>query len=228
MRACIHYVVNHEQSCKYANEAEDSCLLHEWSSELKSGITPATLNESDFPYAELKCGRLESFRLNQPKKYLYKKAHLFNMLHFADRVVKADEPMVFLEHDVICKIKFRMFDFDEFCFLAFATAIKSHDDLNYHFGKYCLPKSKVGVNEFPIDYPVRYYKETIYKDAIVTPGAAAFAMSPAGAKKILLATQKYGLEQCDMTLNSHNLHMQYLHPSPFVHQKNNLKLSHGW
>ena len=72
---------------------------------------------------------------------------------------------------------------------------------------------------------MKYYKDSIYKGAICSPGAAAYALSPKGARNFLRGAEK-GLEQNDFTINSHNLRLQYLYPSPISYQKDNLNLSH--
>ncbi len=231
MKAFIHYVASHRGSCRQARKALATSVKRGWNAELKSGITPETLNESDFPFADLGGGRLEAIRINDPQIYPYKKSNLFNMLSLAKRVVEYNEPMVFLEHDALCKVNFADFDFDEYCFLAFDSVGKSNKVIRKYYFKrqnYTLPKLQSGVNEFPQDYPVYYHHESIYKGAIMSPGTAALALSPVGAKKLLLAAEKHGLEQTDLIINSYNLRMQYLHPSPFGYQRTNLRLSSGF
>ncbi len=229
MKAFIHYVASHTGSCRQAKKALATATKYGWDAELRKGITPDTLNEDDFPFADLPGGRLQAFfNINKPQVYPYKKSNLFNILSFAKCVVEHDEPMAFLEHDAICKMEFALFDFAEYCFLAFQSALQGHKDLQKLYGNYISPKPYFGINEFPQDYPVRYDHDTIYKGAIQSPGTIAFALSPVGAKKLLYAAEKHGLEQSDYIINSYNLRMQYLHPSPVGHQKNNLKLSRGW
>lgn len=231
MKAFVHYVANHPGSCHQAEKALETAKKHGWDVELRKGFTPDTLNEGDFPFANLPGGRLEAFKLNEPQTYPYKKSNLFNLLSFAQHVVNMNEPMAFLEHDVLCKRNFMPFEFAEYCFLAFDTVGKANKVIRNRFFKrqnYTLPRMRPGVSEFPQDYPVRYYLDTVYKDAIVSPGTAAFALSPTGAQKLLRAVESLGMEQTDLTINSHNLRMQYLHPSPFSYQRKNLRTSHGF
>jgi GR25 family glycosyltransferase involved in LPS biosynthesis len=61
----------------------------------------------------------------------------------------------------------------------------------------------------------------------MTPGTAAYALTPSGAKKILYAAKKRGLEQSDFIINSANIRLQYVYPSPVKYNVVNLQSSHG-
>ena len=61
----------------------------------------------------------------------------------------------------------------------------------------------------------------------MAPGTAAYAITPKGAMKMLKAVQKYGIDQSDFMINSHNIEMQCLIPSPVKFNKINLSTSYG-
>lgn len=223
MKVCITYVDGHEPSENQASLSLESFLDSGWNAELNKGITPATLNKSDFPFKDMAGGRLQSFIFNEPRKYPIKVSCLYNNLHFAKRVLDANESMVFAEHDVICNTEYKPFQFEDFCFLAMDHAFKPPTCLaKYNW----TPPSGSGVREFPSNYPLQYYRETTYKGYNMTPGTAAYALSPSGARKVLDAAEKYGLEQSDFIYNSHNLKLEYISPSPVKYNTVNLNLSH--
>lgn len=225
MKANLIYVKGHPDSVQQAYLAKDSFSRYEWDVDLVEGITPDTLNEDDFPYDNLDRGRFSDFYRENKRKYLVKKSCLFNNLKFAQRVVDADVPMIFLEHDTFAIDSCPDLDFDEYCFLSYQYAFQPPGALaKYPYNRYKL-NGVVGVNDFPSDYPVVYYHKSVYNGAIQTPGTAAYALSPKGAKKLLGAAKK-GLEQSDYIINSYNLRLQYLWPSPVKYQKENLNLSH--
>ena len=225
MKANLIYVATHAQSVEQAQTALKSFVNHKWDVQLYGGVTPDTLNQDDFPYNNLFNSRFADFYRENKRKYYVKKSCLFNNLKFAERVVEADEPMIFLEHDTLAIASLPDFDFDEYCFLSYQYAFQPPGALaKPPYNKYPLTGS-TGVNDFPADYPVVYYHNSIYKGARQTPGTAAYALSPKGAKKLLVAASK-GLEQSDYIINSYNLRLQYLWPSPVKYQKENLNLSH--
>lgn len=222
----IVYISN-EKSIKQSIESYESFNNFGWDISRVEGITPDTLNEKDFDFLDVPNGRLESFKINEPKKYPIKKSCLFNNLKFCEKVIEADKPLAFLEHDSICISKWLNYDFEDYCFLSFEYAFKPPTALAKHpFNKY-ETKSTNGINDFPLDYPLKYYKDTLYKGSIMTPGTSAYALTPNGAKKILYAVEKYGLEQSDFIINSTNVRMQYVYPSPVKFNVINLKSSHG-
>ena len=224
MKVYITYVKDNKASVVQATESLNSFKMHGWSSVLNAGVTPDTLDKSDFDYPDMSDGRLQSFLITEERKYPIKVSCLFNNLRFAQRVVVADEPMIFAEHDAVCIDKYKEFEFEDFCFLAMDYAFQPPTTLAKYEWK---PKQDVGVHDFPNNYPLKYYKNTIYKGHYMTPGTAAYALSPAGAKKILHAVGKYGLEQSDFIFNTHNLRLQYITPSPIKFNTTNLNLSHN-
>lgn len=225
MKVQIHYI-DTEASRKQAAVSLNSFKRYGWDAELYEGITPTTLVENDFPYKDLKNGRLEAIRFNEPQKYLIKKSCLFNNLKFAERVVEANKPMIFAEHDSLCIAGAEEWSFVDYLFMSFEYAFEPPTALAKEpYTSYKTPLQH-GISDFPHDYPLRYYRDTLYNNHIMSPGTACYALSPTGAKKILAAAERNGLEQSDFIYNTYNLSMQYLNPSPVRYQKVNLNTSH--
>ena len=226
MKVQVTYIPN-EKSIEQAKRSVKSFLDYGYDAELNLGITPNTLDESEFPFTDIDKGRIQSFNINEPSKYPIKKSCLFNNLRFARRVLESNESMIFAEHDAVCIGAWGDWTFEDFLFLSFDYAFKPPTVLNKgKYKKYKLPATK-GVSDFPSNYPLKYYKDTVYKNSIMTPGTAAYALSPSGAQKLLNAAETHGLEQSDMIINTYNMRLQYVHPSPCKYAKVNLNTSHG-
>lgn len=223
MKTQITYVKDNKGSVDQSAESLKSYLKHGWPASLNVGITPNSLNKKDFDFIDMPNGRLSSFLITEKRKYPIKVSCLFNNLRFAQKVIEHDEPMVFAEHDSVCIDRYSGFSFEDFCFLAMDYAFKPPTTLaKYNW----TPKARIGVRDFPSNYPLKYYKNTVYKGHYMTPGTAAYALSPSGAKKILHAVEKNGLEQSDFIFNTHNVRLQYITPSPVKYNTTNLNLSH--
>jgi GR25 family glycosyltransferase involved in LPS biosynthesis len=226
MKTYITYVSGHNGSESQANESLESFRCHNWNASKIQGVTPDTIDETEFTDKIIKNGRLVDFKRENLRKYMVKKSCLFNNLKFCQRVIHEDEPMVFAEHDAICIKEYTHFEFDEFCFLALEYAFRPPTTLaKPPLSTWKMP-SAIGVNDFANDYPLKYYKKNHCFGHSMTPGTAAYALSPAGAKKILHAVETHGLDQSDFIINSYNVRMQYLYPSPVKFNSQNLNLSH--
>ena len=225
MKVRIVYVKGNEASEAQAQQSLKSWLDHKWDAELWEGITPETLNRAVFPYWDMPGGRLSAFKENEPKKYPIKKACLYNNLQFAKDVIEYNQPMVFAEHDTLCLSEYRGFWADEFCYLSMDYAFQPPTTLAKYNWK---PPFEMGVNPFPRNYPLQYYRDTVYKGYNMTPGTAAYMLTPVGARKILKAVEKHGLEQSDFIINERNLKMEYISPSIVKFNTRNLNLSHQY
>ena len=223
MKVRIVYVKGNEQSEAQAQQSLKSWLDHKWDAELWEGFTPNTLDREKFPWPDMKGGRLESFKTSEPRKHPIKTACLFNNLQFAQDVIEYNQPMVFAEHDTICMEEYRGFWADEFCYLSMDYAFQPPTTLAKYNWK---PPFEMGVNPFPRNYPLQYYRDTAYKGFNMTPGTAAYMLTPAGARKILKAARRHGLEQSDFIINDKVLKMEYITPSIVKFNTRNLNLSH--
>ena len=115
----------------------------------------------------------------------------------------------------------------DFCFLNMDGAFFPPSALNKPHLRawYQQHPHKLGIQDFPYNYPLRYYKESIYYGSAITPGTSAYILTVSGAKK-LLKSAEIGLEQSDFIINSNVMELQYLYPSPVKFQKVNPNLSH--
>ena len=225
MRVRVVYVKGNEESEEQAYKSLKSWQDHGWEADLWAGYTPETLDREKFPWPDMKGGRLESFKTSEPHKHPIKTACLFNNLQFAQDVIQYGQPMVFAEHDSICLSEYRGWWAHDFCFLAMDFALSE----DHALGKYkWRPPFEMGVTPFPRNYPLQYYRDTIYKGHNMTPGTAAYFLSPGGARKILKAVEKHGLEQSDFIINERNLKLEYISPAIAKYQKRNLNLSHQY
>ena len=133
--------------------------------------------------------------------------------------------MVFAEHDTLCLEEYRGFWPHDFCFLAMDYAFQPPTTLAKYKWR---PPFEMGVKPFPRNYPLQYYRDTVYKGHNMTPGTAAYMLTPGGAKKILKAVEKHGLEQSDFIINERNLKLEYISPSIVKFNTRNLNLSHQY
>lgn len=230
MKAVVVYVKGHEVSEQHKDRLVASLDQYGWDYELWEGVTPDTIEEEDFPFKDLEGGRLQSFKTNEPRKYPIKKSCVFNHLYFAQRVLYDNEPMIFLEHDQLVCAPPPEIIFRDYCQLNTEYAFKPPSVLaNYpQFVKWDNTSPKLhGAHEFGFGYPLKYYKHSIYHNKAMVPGTGAYALSPSGAKKLLDAAKRNGLEQSDFFYNEGVLNIETLFPSPVKFQDTNPNLSHG-
>ena len=225
MKVRVVYVKGNKESEAQAEQSLKSWIDHKWDAELWEGITPETLNRAVFPYWDMPGGRLSAFKENEPHKYPIKKACLYNNLQFAKDVIEYNQPMVFAEHDTLCMAEYNGFWPHDFCFLAMDYAFQPPTALAKYKWR---PPFEMGVNPFPRNYPLQYYRPTVYKGYNMTPGTAAYMLTPGGARKILKAVEKHGLEQSDFIINERNVKLEYISPSIVKFNTRNLNLSHQY
>lgn len=232
MLTCVIYVKGNEASETAVAKTVASLECKKWDYALVEGVTAKTIDHDEFPYPDLKGGRLESFRLDSKEvernKYLTKKAVLFNNLRMARFVIEKNQPAIFMEHDVVVTTdQPTAHGVKDHCFLNMDGAFFEPSALNKSHLRawYQQHQHKLGVQDFPYNYPLRYYKESIYYGSAMTPGNSAYMLTVSGAKK-LLKSAEIGLEQSDFIINSSVMELQYLYPSPVKFQKVNPNLSH--
>jgi len=227
MKGQIVYVKGHKGSEQQAQVALESFERYGWDVTPVAGITPDTLDESEFDYPNVVNGRLYDFEREKSPTYKTKKSCLFNHLRFYQRVIEANTPMAFLEHDTMCQATWSPQTFDELLILNLDNAFK----LPAVFGKMAPlkgwepPYDMTPVKDLPSNYPLKYYKDNHFRGSDMIAGTAAYIISPKGARRLLDAA-KQGLDQSDFFINSKNIRMQYLSPSPVRFQGVNLNTSH--
>lgn len=231
MKTFVNYVEGNKKSSSAVDQLTKSLDAHGWTYELVPGVTPATLDDNEFPWQLLDDGRLHRWSERFPAKFTIKKCCFFNHLRFAQKVLAENEPMIFLEHDVVALgPQPENIDFEDYCFLTMHSAFSPPSILNKKFKKWekrlkqFVPEDQP-VYDFPPDYPLIYQKNNVYNGGMLTPGTSAYVLSPSGAAKLLESAEKNGLEQSDYSYNSNVMRMQAYYPSLFALQKFNPGLS---
>ena len=224
----IVYVKNHKESEEQANQALKSFKKFGWDTHLHEGLTWE--NVQDTPeyknYNIIENSRLLNFEKENKHKFLTKLSCAINHVRFWTKVCKENKPMAFIEHDSICTTSWDNHTFDEYLILNCEFVFKPPNKLGLiQFKDYKWPS--FGLCPWPSNYPLKYYRENIWKDSDMAPGTGAYAITPLGAKKMLDAIAKYGIDQSDFMINTFNLNMQCLIPSPVKFNKVNLSTSYG-
>jgi len=224
MRARIVYIKDHEESEKQAKQAFSSFKLYDWDVKVKAGYTRDTVNiDRDI----IEKSRLLDFKRENTNRYLTKAACAYNHIDFWQKVIEEDEPMAFIEHDGICTMSWNdEWDFEDYLILNAEWVFQPPNKLALQqFKNFSWPS--FGVCDMPKNYPLKYHKENVWLDSMMTPGTGAYAITPQGAKKMIEAIDMFGFDQSDFMLNSYNIRLQYLMPSPVKFNTVNLSTSYG-
>lgn len=222
MKAFVIYVKGHVESQKYALEALSSCNKNGFKAELLEGVTPNTIDQYE-QYPEIENGRATSFKKGNTKTYLTKKSCFTNHVRVWKKCIELNEPVAFIEQDAYCVLAWDDTQFDEVLILNIDSAFKQpvFDDIrvkpSFGLGKAMYNNS-----------PLVYNKENAWLGSLMIPGTAAYAVTPKAAKKLLTALEKYGWDQSDYFINSHNVKMEYKMPEYFTFKFKNLNMSHGF
>lgn len=233
MKAIINYLKGHKQSEALSKECFDSLEKYNWTPALQPGITPNNWN-SKAPWIYngklLKDGRINQMisKGGKEKKIGVTKMSCFaNHINFWKEVIKRDEPMAFIEHDIVA-IGSLDISFDEYLILNAETAFSGQPKFS-HVPKISNYKvsTKKGIHNLAPDWPLIYNKDTDFYGAAMVPGTASYAVTPKGAKRLLDAYNKYGFEQSDYFINSYTVKIQYIIPSPCTFNKEYITTSWG-
>ena len=227
IKAQIVYIKGHSESEKQAQECLKSFNNFNWNAHLHEGLTADIIeNEPEFNYTIIENSRLHDFKKENYHKFLTKVSCAINHIRFWRKVVETNETMAFIEHDSICTTSWDSYIFDEYLILNCEFVFRPPNKLGLvQYKDYNWPS--FGLCSWPTNYPLKYHKENKWKNSNMAPGTAAYAITPEGAKKMLTAVEKYGLDQSDFMINSFNLKMQYCIPSPIKFNKTNLSTSYG-
>ena len=228
MKAQIVYIKGHSESEKQAQEALKSFNKSDWEPYLYEGLTAETVEKTDeFNFYNIvENSRLLSFKQDNYHKFLSKMSCAINHVRFWKKVIEKKEPMAFIEHDSICTTSWDNVEFTDYLILNCEFVFRPPNKLGLiQFKDYEWPS--FGLCPWPENYPLKYRHENLWKESNMAPGTAAYAITPDGAKKMLMAIAKYGIDQSDFMINSFNLKMEYLIPSPVKFNKINLSTSYG-
>lgn len=228
MRGQIVYIKGHGGSESQAKDAYESFVKHGWEVEMVEGITPETLDESEFDFPLIEGGRLYEMKQKGEQKYYIKKSCISNQIRMWRKCIEENTTMAFIEHDAICigPMKSKV---DELVCLNVEYAFFYPSVLSHHqFMKGYRPEYTILPKTLPEDYPLRYYKKNDYINGAMIPGTAAYAISPKGAKKLLQVAEEKGIDQSDFFINSKTIKLEYITPSPVKFNTRNLNTSHGF
>jgi len=227
MKGYIYYISGHKESEKQANESYTSFKKYGWDVELRPGVTRFTVKENDeFSRDIIKGSRLYNFKEENTNKYLTKISCAINHIQFWKEVVETKRAMCFLEHDSICTMRCEDYQFHDYLLLNAESVFRPPNKLGQQkYKDYYWPG--FGINDFPDSYPLKYNKDNLWKNSMMAPGTGAYIISPMGAKKMLAAIDKHGFDQSDFMINTHNIRMEYVLPSPVKFNSINLSTSYG-
>lgn len=219
----IVYLPDNKESVGQANQALQSFQDKGWDVELVEGITPETLESRGRVTELLEGGRLTHF---EDPRLTIKKSCVNNHILFWDKVVAHNETMAFIEHDSIAIDPPQHWDFEDLLILnmeyVFNFGALRGKGLNRKFNP------EFGLNDVPEDYPLKCkVPNSPFKGSSMMPGTAAYAITPQGARKMLDVVYKKGIDQSDYIINSMNLKLQYVIPSPVKFNTRNLSTSNG-
>jgi len=217
MKVKLHYVKHHKESKVLVEEAFNSFDNNGWDVELIEGYTPEnTPNITDHWF--MIGGRLHELLQQRSPNFSTKMAIVSNHIRFWRSVVESNQTTIYAEHDVICTQP--IFDLPQFDDVLLLNLDKSNMDNHLLEWVYCIPTEfqmkeySDGVHSLPDDWPWIYnLHDTIYNGSKLVPGAGCYAITPAGAKKLLSAIEEHGLEQGDLNLNTYNIDIKFNIPS---------------
>lgn len=227
MKAFIIYIKGHDPSETYAKHCLNSCK-----DKFDAFLFEATTAENieiyiqEKNYEPIKPSRAYDFYKQSvsPSKtnlYLTKKSIFVTATRLWKKCVELNEPIVVLEHDSLC---LREWDNPKFKDVLILNGESCWTQENIRTFK---PKNKQeGVHDLRLTLKYRFNNK--FKGAMIMPGAAAYAIQPHGAQKLLDAAYKYGWEQNDHFINTHNVTIQTIVPEYFTFKLPNLKTSHGF
>lgn len=228
MNCDMIYIEGHIESMKQSTQGMSSFEIYDgWDVNKYAGVTPENVKSCDeFNWKIIENSRLHNFKQENENRFLTKLSCVINHIKFWRRVVDADETMAFLEHDAVCTGDWKNPDFDEYLILNIHHAFRPPNKLGLkQFAHVKFSKEKE-VQNLPEDYPLKYYRDNHWKDSFMAPGTGSYAITPKGAKNMLKVAEE-SLDQSDFLLNTYNVNIQYLSPSPVKFNNVNLSTSYG-
>lgn len=230
MKANIIYIESHAKSREAAQNCLQSCeKFGIIDAELVSGITPASLSdiEERYPIKPVPNSRAYAYETEQQPMYHTKKSCFFNHVLFWERVVAANEPMIFLEHDAVCVREYDTPEFDEVLVLNLDAAFRHNKNLwKKHAYSYIYKDEQTTVR--PLVSSLKYWKENDFKNGYLIPGTAAYAITPKGASRLLDSMWTNGWDQSDFFINTKNVNIEYADPQYFGFSGPNMSTSKGF
>lgn len=232
MKAFVIYIKHHVESELAAKECLESCEGRGFEAELFEGVTPNTLALWDNHYnlKPIPNSRAESYFKSDKKKHDTKKSCFTNHVILWKKCVELKEPIAVLEHDALCKRPWENLEFEHVLCMNMNASMQHNRNLWKHFkGTYTYSsKGKTEILNTDDNYKFRYWKDNMFKDGVCIPGTASYAVTPAGAEKLLDTAFSYGWDQSDFFINGKNITLQHASPEYFEFSGDNLRTSHGF
>lgn len=216
----------HQKSIEYAQQALDSFKDYSgWEPELFEGLTPETLGEFEHTNKidTKKNSRAECYLRDSPDRYVIKKCCSLNHYRLFKRCVALNTPIAVIEHDAHCIGDWVNLSFDDVLVMNIESAIEqkpfSHIRRN-------ITSPVEGLHDVNIA-GLNYRHDPALKNAHIMPGTAAYAITPAGAAKMISVYETAGWEQSDFIINTAHVRIQTIMPELFTFKLPNLEMSHG-
>lgn len=229
MKANLVYIQGFDKSEAQMQKAKRSLDKFKLDYELVPGVTPDTLSEylKQYPLEPIINSRAWNYQTQQQPMLETKQSCFINHLIFWEKVLEADAPMMFLEHDALMIREWTYPDWDEVLILNMDAAIKHNHNLNKNYaGTYTYTNEQYCSR--PLDYGLKYWKENKFKGGSCAPGTAAYAVTPKGAKRLLDSYKISGWDQSDFFINTKNVNIEYSDPQFFEFSGANIKSSKGF
>ena len=232
MKAFVITVRGHKQD----ELQSDICLrslaeFDGWEPEQLYGYTAKDkdLFEDRWGFPMIENARLRAFEKEDKNRYLTKKACFYNHVRLWEKCIELDEPIAFIESDVVCIRPWEEPEWKEVLILNIEAAMSNErgpiGPTNEELESY-RDGLQYGIHSFH-RAPTKYHRDNRMKGYAHNPGNGAYAFTPQGAKRLLKAA-KNGIDQGDLFVNASNVKMQYVYPSYFVFSGPNQGLSHGF
>lgn len=226
MKSFVIYVEGHKDSEHYMQTCINSCDNSNFEAEPFIGVTKDTLDQwSHYLYPDLPGARITGMKKESAKLYNTKKACFTNHVRLWNKCIELNEPIAVLEQDVYCVNSWNNQQFDDILLLNIDSAFKQKvferitNKPNF--------TGQLGIHDYK-DTFLLYTKDNLFKNSFMIPGTGAYAVTPAGAKKLLLTLEQNGWEQSDYFINTSHVRVQYVIPEYFTFKLPNLNMSHGF
>lgn len=223
------YIIHtpHKKSVEYAHQALKSFEgFIGWDPELFEGLTPEILPnfEKEHPIKTKEKSRAMDYLKGDPLRYVVKKCCSMNHYRLFKKCIELDESIAVVEHDSHCIGNWDNLLFDDILVMNTESAIKQ-PVLAPIWGKNKKPVES-GIRDICFN-GLNYRHDPVINGAHVMPGTAAYAVTPAGAKKMIDVYENIGWEQSDFIINTAYVRIQTIMPELFTFKLPNLSTSHG-
>lgn len=228
IKTFIIHLPKHSGSVVYANECLISCKGKNFDAELFQGYYYKTVEEfQEIKYFMPNSRAEDFFKEGNKKRFLSKRSIFANGYSLWQKCLELNQNIVVLEHDSICVKNWDNPVVDDVLILNIQSAL--NQKLLREFIKKNnkqIPQLNNGIHRY--SSPFIYHRKNLYHNSFIMPGAAAYALSPKGAEKLIKSAERNGWEQNDHFINTKNVNIDYAFPEYFKLKTPNLNLSFGF